>query len=78
MKCDSCGNEYEKCFEILTVDRRYVFDCFECAINTLAPHCAQCGTKIIGHGVEAEGKIYCCSSCVRLFVRSDAIHSAAS
>jgi uncharacterized Zn finger protein (UPF0148 family) len=29
----------------------------------LAPECPQCGCKVIGHGVEAQGKIFCCVHC---------------
>jgi hypothetical protein len=40
-----------------------VFDSFECAIHALAPGCEHCGCRVIGHGVEANGKFYCCASC---------------
>jgi hypothetical protein len=29
----------------------------------LAPVCAHCGCKIIGHGMEAKGAFYCCAYC---------------
>jgi hypothetical protein len=45
--------------------KRHVFDSFECAIQKLAPVCAHCGCRIIGHDVEANGKCYCCASCAR-------------
>jgi hypothetical protein len=45
--------------------RRYVFDSFECAIDKLAPRCQVCGVRILGHGVEQEGSIFCCASCAR-------------
>jgi len=41
----------------------HTFDSFECAIHALAPACAHCGCKIIGHGVEAHGSFYCCAHC---------------
>ena len=41
----------------------HTFDSFECAINALAPTCAHCSCRIIGHGVEADGAIYCCAHC---------------
>jgi hypothetical protein len=41
----------------------HTFDSFECAIHALAPTCAHCGCKIVGHGVEAEGRFYCCAHC---------------
>ena len=61
--CETCGNEYDKCFEVVLGNANHVFDCFECAIHTLAPPCDHCGCKIIGHGVEAEGSMYCCAHC---------------
>ncbi|MBL8012349.1 MAG: hypothetical protein JNN05_00740 [Candidatus Omnitrophica bacterium] len=62
-KCESCGNDYDKTFEIRTSTQTYVFDCFECAINFLAPVCPHCDCKIIGHGVEENGRVYCCAHC---------------
>lgn len=62
-RCEVCGNEYDKTFEVRSRGGVHVFDCFECAIQALAPACAHCGCRIIGHGVEAAGKIYCCASC---------------
>jgi hypothetical protein len=41
----------------------HVFDSFECAIQALAPRCEHCACRIIGHGVEAEGKYFCCAHC---------------
>jgi hypothetical protein len=54
-KCENCGNDYDKSFEIHWAGKVHVFDSFECAIHALAPTCAHCGTRIIGHGLEAEG-----------------------
>lgn len=62
-KCEVCGNEYDKSFEVHMAGERHVFDSFECAIHALAPHCAHCGCRIVGHGVESGGSIYCCGSC---------------
>jgi hypothetical protein len=42
-----------------------VFDSFECAIHVMAPQCNHCGCRIIGHGVESGGKIFCCANCAR-------------
>jgi len=64
-RCEVCGNEYDNAFEVVMADRSHVFDCFECAIHALAPICSRCGTRVIGHGVEAGGAIYCCSHCAR-------------
>ncbi len=62
-RCETCGNEYDKCFQVTQNGKAHTFDCFECAIEKLAPRCAQCRCHIIGHGVEAEGVVYCCANC---------------
>lgn len=63
MKCETCGNEYDKTFEIITAGRSHTFDSFECAIQALAPRCAHCGVRIVGHGTEASGQMYCSAHC---------------
>jgi hypothetical protein len=63
--CDVCGNDYDKAFQITASGGTYTFDSFECAIHRLAPACEHCGCKVIGHGVEAGGRVYCCASCAR-------------
>jgi nitrite reductase/ring-hydroxylating ferredoxin subunit len=63
--CEVCGNDYDKAFEVNHGGRAHVFDSFECAIHALAPTCAHCSCRIIGHGVEANGTIYCCAHCAR-------------
>jgi hypothetical protein len=62
-KCDTCGNDYDKAFQITKDGRVHTFDSFECAIQALAPRCATCGTRIIGHGLEKDGIFYCCDHC---------------
>jgi Rieske Fe-S protein len=61
--CDVCGNDYDKSFEVLLAGERRTFDSFECAIHALAPACAHCGCRVIGHGVEQDGTIFCCAHC---------------
>jgi hypothetical protein len=61
--CAVCGNEYDKAFEIRHEGDSYTFDSFECAIHRLAPTCSTCGVRVIGHGVESEGIVYCCAHC---------------
>ena len=63
--CEVCGNQYDKAFEIVASGAHHVFDSFECAIQALAPTCAHCQCRIVGHGVEAGGKMYCCAHCAR-------------
>ena len=63
--CEVCGNDYDKSFEVKMAGEAgaHTFDSFECAVHALAPQCAHCGCKILGHGVEANGSIYCCAHC---------------
>ena len=64
-KCEVCGNDYDKSFEVSRGGERHIFDSFECAVHRMAPVCAHCGCKVIGHGLETNGKIYCCANCAR-------------
>lgn len=62
--CDTCGNEYDRSFDVVMAGETHTFDSFECAIHALAPRCAQCGCRVLGHGTEdASGEIFCCSHC---------------
>jgi hypothetical protein len=64
MRCDSCGNDYDKAFQVTQAGKSYTFDSFECAIHKLAPTCGHCGMRIIGHGLEAaDGRMFCCDHC---------------
>jgi Rieske Fe-S protein len=62
-QCEVCGNEYDKTLEIHAAGVKHVFDSFECAIHALAPRCEHCGCVVIGHGVEADGRFFCCANC---------------
>ncbi len=64
-QCEMCGNQYDRSFEVRMAGQSHTFDSFECAINSLAPKCKHCGNRIIGHGVEAHGTIYCCAHCAQ-------------
>lgn len=64
-RCEVCGNEYDKAFELRQNGRVHVFDCFECAIHALAPVCAHCGCRILGHGMEHGREMYCCAHCAQ-------------
>lgn len=74
--CDVCGNEYDKAFEVRYGEEEFVFDSFECAIHRLAPSCAHCGCRIVGHGVEANGDIYCCAHCAHRAGASELVDRA--
>jgi Rieske Fe-S protein len=61
--CELCGNDYDKAFQVTMEGATHTFDSFECAIHSLAPTCSHCGCRVIGHGVEADGRIFCCAHC---------------
>ncbi|HET7745008.1 MAG TPA: hypothetical protein VFK76_09740 [Gaiellaceae bacterium] len=62
-RCEVGRNEYDKAFVVVRSGEPHVFDSFECAIHALAPRCAHCGCAVPGHGVEADGSIFCCAHC---------------
>jgi len=62
---ETCGNSYERAFEVVMGGERHVFDSFACAIHKMAPRCAHCGVPIIGHGVQSAQTMYCCAHCAR-------------
>jgi hypothetical protein len=64
-KCATCGNDYDKAFTVTMNGKAHTFDSFECAIHRLAPVCAHCGCKVIGHGAEHAGVFYCCANCAK-------------
>ncbi len=64
-RCEVCGNDYDKAFQVTAAGETHTFDSFECAIHRMAPVCEHCGCKVVGHGIESEGHFYCCASCAR-------------
>lgn len=65
-QCDVCHNDYDKAFAITLADgTRGTFDSFECAIHALAPRCARCQCRVVGHGAEHNGVVYCSAHCAR-------------
>lgn len=74
-QCEVCENEYDMSFEVHVQGAVHVFDSFECAIQRMAPICQHCGCKIIGHGVQAEGRFFCCAHCARA-VGEQRLHDA--
>lgn len=64
-RCDVCGNDYDKAFSVSSGGRTMTFDSFECAIHAMAPKCAHCGCRVVGHGVEGGGKVFCCAHCAK-------------
>lgn len=64
-QCELCHNEYDKTFTIMMDGTTHTFDSFECAIEALAPRCAHCNCRIIGHGLEENQMFFCCAHCAR-------------
>jgi hypothetical protein len=62
-KCEVCGNDYDKAMQLTVSGETHVFDSFECAIHAVAPTCEHCGCRVIGHGIEAGGRAFCCAHC---------------
>jgi Rieske Fe-S protein len=69
--CEVCGNEYDKAFQVVAAGQTHTFDSFECAIHRMAPVCEHCGCQVIGHGVEVDGRFYCCAHRARRAERTD-------
>jgi hypothetical protein len=44
-RCETCGNDYDKAFQVSMNGTTHTFDSFECAIHALAPTCDNCGTN---------------------------------
>lgn len=65
-RCEVCGNDYDKAFQVLIAGKTHIFDSFECAIHAVAPVCNHCNCKIIGHGVESDNRMFCCTNCAEL------------
>jgi hypothetical protein len=65
MICEVCGNDYDRAFQVSGLGKTMTFDSFECAIQALAPTCAHCSCRIVGHGLEARGDIFCCAHCAQ-------------
>lgn len=61
--CEVCGNDYDKSFDVMMDGETHTFDSFECAIHALAPACDHCGCRIVGHGAESDGRMFCCAHC---------------
>jgi len=73
-RCAVCGSDYHRTMDIRLDGVTSTYDCFECAIHALAPACERCGCRVIGHGVERRGKIFCCEHCANQ-TRARAVHA---
>lgn len=64
--CDVCGNRYDRAFKVMSADGElYTFDSIECAAHRIAPRCAHCECMVLGHGIGARDRVYCCAHCAR-------------
>ncbi|HVL36622.1 MAG TPA: hypothetical protein VM489_13210 [Burkholderiales bacterium] len=65
-RCEVCGNDYDKTLSVQVAGgKAHTFDSIECLVQALAPTCAHCNCRILGHGIEAGDKMYCCAHCAR-------------
>jgi hypothetical protein len=65
-RCETCGNDYDKAFQVTLNGKTHTYDSFECAIHALAPACENCGIRIVGHGLEKDGTFFCCEHCAEV------------
>jgi hypothetical protein len=72
VECEVCGHESEDAFEVVRHVGRHTFDTFECAIYALAPQCANCGVRVMGHGVIEDDHTFCCTHCAEAGPRKEA------
>ena len=63
--CETCGNDYDKAFQVRLNGQDHIFDSFECANPGPRAEMPHCGTRVVGHGVEKDDKIYCCAHCAK-------------
>ena len=63
MECEVCGQQSEDGFEVVRHVGKHTFDTFECAIYAMAPVCAHCSVRVIGHPVKEDDHTFCCAHC---------------
>lgn len=64
--CEICGHGYDQGVELVACGQSQRFHSFACAIQSLAPRCAQCRRHIVGRGPAATGAAFCCDRCAKL------------
>lgn len=62
-RCVNCGFNIEKDYILFINGTEYTFDSFECAVNFVAPRCANCNSIIMGHGIKYSDEIFCSQIC---------------
>lgn len=70
-ECEVCSNDYSMSFEVHVAGAVHTFDSFECAAHRLAPVCEHCQCRILGHGLQAGGRFFCCAHCARMEGRTE-------
>lgn len=75
-KCEVCGNDYHRAFQVVAGGITHTFDSFECAIHGMAPVCDHCGCRIVGHGIEANDTFYCCAHCAHVSGVAEVVDNA--
>jgi hypothetical protein len=74
--CATCGIETDEPLRINYKGRTSDYCCFECAITPLAPACAHCNCRVIGHGTYGDdGNTYCCQHCADQAGQGRTIHA---
>ena len=63
--CEVCNNDYDLSFEVHAAGAVHTFDSIECAAQKMAPICDNCRCRILGHGLQSEGRFFCCAHCAR-------------
>ena len=63
----SCAARVHAGSESLIVGRDYAVSSYTSAQTGLRPdaeiHCEHCGVRIVGHGLEKDGRMFCCDHC---------------
>ena len=75
MNCTICDDQYGRSCRIPADDELHFMDSFECAFYTVAPRCRCCDRRIVDHGIETWGNIFCCTPCVHeWYAGANAMH----
>ncbi|MFA6237893.1 MAG: hypothetical protein WC635_11235 [Bacteriovorax sp.] len=63
-RCMNCGVNIEKDYILFINGTEFTFDSFECAINFVAPRCANCNTIVMSRGLRSGEEVFCSDSCL--------------
>lgn len=64
--CKKCGQPAQTPVTVrVGAGPQYTFDCFDCAIETLAPRCPECGRSYTGHPVTLGEQRFCSTACAQ-------------